>query len=266
MSSRMENMAPAAANPGAAPGTATRAAPGTAPGAAARVDRKFIEEHQLVERYLENKLPLKGARELENWCRANPGFLQELRLEERTHAGLRLLESSGKPQDLREPPPPWWKTIYFLFGLGALTLVCVMGCAALFAKNVALRSQVEAEHAVATQGSLVAAQGQTVARMAPDHAAGIGAAKLRISRSPPEMIELHLDMSYSRESRFRVTVDKRDQGRVFVIDGQTKDSNGELKIALNSSGFAAGPYDLRIEAEPTIGAPVAAGWAVLDVQ
>ena len=43
--------------------------PQTAP---PRFDRKFIEDHQLVERYLENKLPLKGARDLENWCRANP--------------------------------------------------------------------------------------------------------------------------------------------------------------------------------------------------
>ncbi len=31
-----------------------------------RFDRKFIEDHKLVERYLENKLPFKGARDLEN--------------------------------------------------------------------------------------------------------------------------------------------------------------------------------------------------------
>ena len=30
-----------------------------------RFDRKFIEDHKLVERYLENKLPFKGARDLE---------------------------------------------------------------------------------------------------------------------------------------------------------------------------------------------------------
>src|ERR1700720_4553919 len=46
-------------------------APVTAP-TAARFDAKFIEDHKLLDRYLEGKLPPKGARDLENWCRANP--------------------------------------------------------------------------------------------------------------------------------------------------------------------------------------------------
>src|SRR3981189_3320493 len=54
--------------------------PQTAP---PRFDRKFIEDHQLVERYLDNKLPFKGARDLENWCRAHPDYLNELKLSER---------------------------------------------------------------------------------------------------------------------------------------------------------------------------------------
>ena len=51
-----------------------------------RFDRKFIEDHNLIERYLENKLPFKGARDLENWCRAHPDYLDELKLAERTIA------------------------------------------------------------------------------------------------------------------------------------------------------------------------------------
>src|SRR6266851_7612180 len=82
-----------------------------------RFDRKFIEDHRLVERYLENKLPLKGARDLENWCRANPEYLTELKLSERAQTSLKLLEASGRPQDLREPEPPWWKHVYVLIGL-----------------------------------------------------------------------------------------------------------------------------------------------------
>ena len=40
--------------------------------ASPRFDRKFIEDHKLVERYLENKLPFKGARDLEA-SRSRPG-------------------------------------------------------------------------------------------------------------------------------------------------------------------------------------------------
>ena len=90
---------------------------GKSPPVSPRFDRKFIEDHKLVERYLENKLPFKGARDLENWCRAHPDYLNELKLSERAHASLKLLEASGRPQDLREPKPPWWKTIYVLIGL-----------------------------------------------------------------------------------------------------------------------------------------------------
>ena len=57
-----------------------------------RFDRKFIEDHKLVERYLENKLPFKGARDLEQWCRSHPDYLNDLKLSERAHASLKLLE------------------------------------------------------------------------------------------------------------------------------------------------------------------------------
>jgi len=61
-----------------------------------------------------NKLPLKGARDLENWCRANPDYLTELKLSERAQTSLKLLEASGRLVDLQEPQPPWWKTIHVL--------------------------------------------------------------------------------------------------------------------------------------------------------
>ena len=84
-----------------------------------RFDAKFIEDHKLIDRYLENKLPFKGARDLENWCRAHPEYLNDLKLSERAQASLKLLEASGQPLDLREPEPPWWKTPYVLIGLGS---------------------------------------------------------------------------------------------------------------------------------------------------
>ena len=57
--------------------------PTNTPPPAPRFDRKFIEDHKLLERYLEGKLPFKGARDLENWCRANPEYLSELNLSQR---------------------------------------------------------------------------------------------------------------------------------------------------------------------------------------
>src|SRR6202165_2318659 len=118
--------------------TVSQGNPQTAP---PRFDRQFIEEHNLIERYLENKLPFKGARDLENWCRAHPEYLNSLKLSERAQASLKLLEASGQSQDLREPEPPWWKHPYVLIGLGALTLLCLVAFWALMGKYVLLRSE-----------------------------------------------------------------------------------------------------------------------------
>src|SRR5450631_1533867 len=99
----------------------------TAPGSTQPLDLAFIEENKLIERYLDDKLPYKGQRDLENWCRANPQYLRDWRLSERTVASLKLLEASGLPQDLSEPRTPWWKKPH------ALILACVVAVAALAA-------------------------------------------------------------------------------------------------------------------------------------
>src|ERR1700727_1793675 len=106
-----------------------------------RFDRKFIEDHKLVERYLQGKLPFKGARDLEIWCRTHPEFLGELKLSERAHASLKLLEASGQPQDLREPPPPWWKHVYVLIGLCTVTVLSLVAFWAGLGKYALLHSE-----------------------------------------------------------------------------------------------------------------------------
>jgi len=122
---------------------------------AARFDAKFIEDHKLIDRYLEGKLPAKGARELENWCRANPAYLEALRLSERTQASLKLLEACGGPLDLTEPKPPWWKSPYVPIAGGVVALVCLLGFWALFGKYVLLRHELEDTRTRIHQGPLV---------------------------------------------------------------------------------------------------------------
>ena len=107
--------------------------------AAPRFDRKFIEDHKLLESYLENKLPFKGARDLENWCRAHPEYLNELKLAERTQSSLKLLEASGQPQDLGEPRAPWWKSVYVLIGVGAIDALSLIAFWAVLGKYIFLR-------------------------------------------------------------------------------------------------------------------------------
>src|SRR3984957_12991385 len=132
--------------------TVSQGNPQTAP---PRFDRKFIEDHKLLERYLENKLPLKGARDLENWCRANPEFLNELKLSERAQTSLKLLEACGRPVDLQEPKPPWWKNVYILIGVSIIALLSLLAFWAALGKYMLLRGELEDTQALMNHGSLV---------------------------------------------------------------------------------------------------------------
>lgn len=245
--------------------TISRMNPPTAP--SPRFDRKFIEDHKLVERYLESKLPFKGARDLENWCRANPEYLNELKLSERAHTTLKLLEASGQPQDLGEPKPPWWKHIYVLIGLVAVSLLCLLAFWAVLGKYVLLRGQLEDARVSNIQGSLVQPATETQVLIAPDRAPGIDKARIILNRTTPQLMDVHLDLNYTNKlTQFRMFVDKKDQGRALILNNLFKDSNGELRMTLNSTGLAAGIYNVRIEALPFRGSPIPMAWLVLDVR
>ena len=96
--------------------------------------------------------PLKGARDLENWCRAHPEYLNDLKLPERTQASLKLLEASGQPQDLGEPAAPWWKSPYVPIALAAVAFVSLLAFWALMGKYSLLRGELEDAKARVTPG------------------------------------------------------------------------------------------------------------------
>jgi len=244
-----------------------RTIPQENPPAAPRFDRKFIEDHKLLERYLDNKLPVKGARDLENWCRANPDYLNELKLSERAQTSLKLLEASGRPLDLQEPRPPWWKNVYVLIAASTIALVSLLAFWAMVGKYVALRHELEDTRAVMNKGPLIQPATTSELRLTPDHGPGIDRARVVVNRGAPQLMDLHIDLNYTAKlTQFRMFVDKQDQGRALVLNNLLKDSNGELRITLNSTGLAAGIYNVRLEALPFRGSPIPVGWLILEVR
>ena len=246
-----------APKPAAAAGGSTPISP--------RFDRKFIEDHQLMERYLTNKLPMKGARDLEKWCRENPLYLAELELETRTQASLKLLEASGKPQDLAEPELPWWKQTYFHIGLGVVAALCLLACMVLLAKLMLVRGQLEDAQSSAKHGALLPPNSMSAMRLEPDRAPGINHARFSVNHAVPTMVDLKIDMSYTKLNDFKVVLEKQEQGRALVIEHLMKDSNGDLRITFNTSALSVGAYNIRIEGLPFRAEPIGMGWMILDV-
>ena len=233
----------------------------------ARFDAKFIEEHKLIERYLEGKLPAKGARDLETWCRAHPDYLNNLKLSERTQASLQLLEASGQPQDLGEPKAPWWRSPYVPIAAAAVAFVSLLAFWALLGKYSLLRGELEDAKVRAAKGSLVQPAVSKELYVAPDRAPGIDQARIAVSTAAPQLVDLHIDMTYTKKlMQFKVTVDKEGQGRALIMNNVIKDSNNEIRLTFNTTGIAAGLYRVRIEALPMSGAPIPEGWLLLEVQ
>jgi hypothetical protein len=231
-----------------------------------RFDRQFIEEHKLVERYLESKLPFKGARDLENWCRLNPEYLNELKLSERAHTTLKLLEASGQPQDLGEAQPPWWKTIYALIGVSVLALVALVAFWVMVGKYHALSVKLDDTRDLMARGSLVQPATETNVYLSPDHEPGIDRARVIVNSKAPLLMDMHIDLGYAKLGQFRIVVDKKDQGRALILNNLLRDSNGELRMTLNSTGLGVGIYNVRFEELPPRGSPVEVGWLILDVR
>jgi hypothetical protein len=54
-------------------------------------------------------------------------------------------------------------------------------------------------------------------------------------------------MSWTRFGSYKVSIDRVNQGRVAVLDGVERDSNGHLRMALNAGAFGPGDYLVTIE-------------------
>jgi len=187
-------------------------------------------------------------------------------LSERAHASIKLLEASGRPQDLGEPKVPWWKSIYVPIGLGAAAVICLVAFWSLAGKYSSLQGKLEDTKRVLSQGPLVQPATEKAILVSPDHAPGIDRARIKLSRTAPLLLDVHIDIGYTQKlTQFRVLVDKQDQGRALVLNNVLKDSNGELRVTLNSTGLSAGVYRVRIEALPPRGIPIPIGWLILEV-
>src|SRR3982751_209049 len=224
-----------------APATGS-AAPGTP---APAMDREFIIKNQIVERYLAGRLPPKGVTDFERLIRSRPELIEELGLPEKVNAGLRLLDAAGIAEPWAEKEKKLWEKPPFALGAAALAVVALIGCAVL-GLQVSSRNATIAKQAAENVERAIAPSTRKrtilvgVARNGPP-------AQSTLTIAYGEFAEMKADMSWARYGAFKVSIDRVNQGRVAVIDGLEKDSNGHLRISLNAGAFGPGDYMVIIE-------------------
>jgi hypothetical protein len=229
------------------------------------MDKDFIARNQVVERYLSGRLPLKGATEFEQYCGRHPELLDEIGLPERVNAGLRLLEASGKPEPWQEPARPGWQKPQVTIALAAVALVCGLAAAVFAGAGASRGHRIEQLQKQLTEQPLDPATSTREIRLLPSREGASNSPAISIGGGGTQMADFKIDESRSAYHIFRITIDRIDQGRVGVITNLVKDSNGHLRIALNSSALGPGNYQLTIEGIDWRGDPQPDSWITIGV-
>jgi hypothetical protein len=250
--------APAPARPGA---TMLPSVP-----ASHTMDREFIERNQIVERYLAGRLPLKGAQDFEVFCRQNPQLLDELGLSSRVHQGLRLLEAGGVALPWEPEAPAWWAKLPYFLGLALLA--AGFGIFALVLDSrLAQRSHALAqEQQRAFEQPLQPATSTGQFSIVPSRTAPSRSPVVVVGGSQTQMADFKIDMSWSKYTAYRVSIDRIDQGRVEVLYHQLRDSNGIVRLALNSSALGPGDYQITLEGLTPFGDVIPQAWTTVGIR
>ena len=215
------------------------------PSAAPAMDREFIIKNQIVERYLAGRLPPKGVTDFEKLIRSRPQLIEELGLPDRVNAGLRLLDAAGIAEPWAEKPKKVWEKPVFTFGAAGLAIAALIGCLVLglqvASRNDAITKLKAENHerpvAPSTRKRTVIVK---TARNGPP-----AASTLTIGSG--EFADLKVDLSWTKFQMFKVTIERIDQGRVGIFDGLAKDSNGDVRMSLNSGALGPGDYLVTFE-------------------
>ncbi|HEY6823012.1 MAG TPA: hypothetical protein VI195_01120 [Steroidobacteraceae bacterium] len=273
---RTSSAPPASAPASVAPASAAAQTPATSSPAVATtpavppapvMDRDFIARNQVVERYLSGRLPLKAATEFEHFCRDHSELLDEIGLPERVNAGLRLLEASGKPEPWQEAPRPVWQKPQVTLGLAVTVLVLVLALAGVAANSSSRSHRIAELQKQNSERALDPATSTREIRLLPSRSGASNTPAIIIGGGGvTQLVDFKIDESRSAYRTFRVTIDRIDQGRVAIISNLDKDSNGHLRIALNSSALGPGNYQLTLEGLDWRGQPQPDSWVTIGIQ
>jgi hypothetical protein len=257
------------------------------------MDRTYIENEHIVDRYLSGELTVREAREFEEYCQDHPQSLKDMRMPAQLKARLAKGPPAGSEGGVSQAMPSstmraameageegfdeddaaeWrsWagdkRSRMLVIGLSALSVIAT--AAAFFYGFEA--SGLE-EKLQSTQREM-----QTTQMQAPGK---VQHYRVELERSkpsnatldlgflqPPQLLELHVDAAETKYNAYQITIDKADGTRVMQIRRIARDSNKELRVALNSSAFGPGDYLLRFDGYTWRGQPEQVGWIRLGLQ
>ena len=258
------------------------------------MDRKYIEAEHIVDRYLSGDLTVREAREFEQYCHDHPEALKAMpipvrlktRLSRRpaadsetgvfkaipssaTHAAL---EASDEGFDAEEEEREYSRgqavggnrTVFI--GLVFALVAAVAGVIAYAVQANSLSKQIRAMEREAKATQMQAAGSAAVYRVQPVRGKPAKATLALGWMQPPQWLDLYINVSEGKYTQFMIRIEKVDEGLVMQLRRVARDSNRELRLALNSSAFGPGDYLLKIDGYNWRGQTEDVGWVRLSLQ
>jgi hypothetical protein len=207
-------------------------------------------------RYIAGALPAAEAQAFEAQVRADPALVGTLGLGAQLERAMRLLDA-----DEIGRAPRWWRRPAAGFAAaGVAALLAVALLFTLWRWDMAVDRQRLLE-SQAAEGFLAPVTGTRTVKLDPELSQ-----RYTLDAGRPERVDLHVALRTRQFNQFRLQLARMDGTFVGEFNRLVRDSNGSLRIALNTSALPTGGYRLDIEGLTWRGEPVALTSLRLDLK
>ncbi len=256
------------------------------------MDRTYIESQQIVARYLSGDLTVREARQFEKYCLENPEWVKSQPIPVRLKAKMirkpgeeldasdlanmpsnTAIEAAQLDDDDEDDTPVaagfgalqptarrWIKALTIMLVLAIGTAVGAI----MYANSIG--KQLNSAQKTAKVYRLRAPGSTREYRVTPKDTQPSSATVNVGWPDSPELIDLRINLTEGRYNTFLVTITSVTEGHIMQIRRVGRDSNGEMRLNLNSSAFGPGDYDLKIEGYTWRGDTQPVGWIRLGMK
>jgi hypothetical protein len=138
--------------------------------------------------------------------------------------------------------PRWWHDRRVAIAAASAIGVLLIACTWLAVSAGIARERMALMQAREQQGFLAPPSTARSVRVNVDSGGSI-----QLGRAAPEKLEIRIEARSNKFNQFRIVIQRDDGTAVLQVDRLQRDSNGELRLALNSTLLPPGSYSLRIE-------------------
>ena len=185
------------------------------------MDRRYIEENQIIDRYLMNKLSGEEMETFEQFLLEDPEIVQEIEIRKRFIRGIRNADRTGLLQLSEDGSWSIWQWLLVMrpsFPTVAAVSAAILLMVTVLQYNQITRLQsVNAEH-VSQIGKLMAPQVNTLlVPLGLTRGAATGAGPvIRVHLSPAvEQVILTLDIEHLSFDNYRFSLDRKGGGQIW---------------------------------------------------